>query len=362
MAIILHFLVALLPACWANSSIEDLFRKVGEKDAFYSSEYHRMAMTDDHVYTGKLVLGDWSATVKFDMGKRYRRPIPKIEAKTLQSTVESLNQSHYHSSAVNKVNGRVCNISINGEQMVRNFIREYRREIGEVEYMKDAVGVNFNLNGSEIVIVSFQMFNKTREGVFKFLPYRIKDLTDLYRFTNKPASPELFFHRFEVDATEGCLQDAVLDMMRETNTTGTKCWNEMSEYHLCLSVESDMERAVNHMFMFAMTHIDTWFSMMQTGFFKMHRQVCTMTRNIETRDLKRLYKPYTINECCSTSKAHPYPYENGLEKTLYCHRPYQVTKILAIISLFFSYFTMAVFPLAIKWIPSRQSTDHPNVR
>ena len=362
MAIILHLLVALLPACWATSPIEKLFWEVGENDTFYSSELHRMVQTDDFINRDKMVLGDWSATLKFDMGKRFRRPIPKTEAKTLQSIVDSLNQSYYHSSAMNKVNGRVCNISINGPQMVRNFIREYRMEKGNVEFMKDLVAVEFKLYGTKIGLLYFQMFNTTREGVFKFLPYRIKDLKDLYWFTNTPASPVLFAHRYEVDATKGCLQDAVLDMMRDTNTTGTKCENETSEYHLCLSVESDMERAVNHMFMFAMTHIDAWFKMIQTGLFNVNREVCTLTVNGKTGDFESSYKPYTISECCSTSKAHQYPYEGGLKETLFCHRPYQVTEILAIISLFLSYFTMAVLPLAITWLPSTQSTENPNVR
>ena len=364
MAIILHLLVALLPACWATSPIEELFWKVGENDDFYSTEYHRDQKSDNLILNAaNLVFGDWSVTVKFNMGKRYRRPIPKLEATTLKQIFESLNQSHYHSSAVNTVNGRVCNISINGEQMVRNFIREYRTEIGEVEYMKDLVAVKFDLYGVKIGLFFFQMFNKTREGVFKFLPYRIKDLTDLYRFTNKPASPTLFFRKYEFDVTEGCLQlqDAALNLLKQTNITGN-CWNETSEYHVCLGVEYHMETSVNHMFMFALAHIDTWYRMMQSGFFKMHREVCALTLNRDTSNLNKLYKPYTIYECCSTSKAHVHPYEEHSDNRLYCHRPYQVTEILAIISLFFGYFTMAVFPLAIKWIPSQQSTAHPNVR
>ena len=291
----------------------------------------------------------------------------------------SLNQSHYHFSAVNKVNGRVCNISINGPKMIRNFIREYRREIREAEFSKDILRVEFNLYGSTIGLFFFQMFNTAKEGVFKFLPYRIKDLPDLYRFTNHPASPHLFVDRFELDATEGCLQDAVLDRMREhylqeintteENTTGThaadpvsRCADPLWHYHWCLFVESDLEKAVSHIFMHAMTHIDNWFKMIQTGVYKEDREVCALILNREMGDFSRSYKPYTIYECCSAAKAHPYPYEYGLKNEWYCHSPYQVTEILAIISLFLSYITMAVLPLAIKWIPSTQSTDHPNVR
>ena len=359
MAIILHLLVALLPACWASSPIEKLFWDVGEDDSFYSTEFHRMVQTDNFMRHGKLVFGDWSATQTFDMGKRYRRPIPKTEATTLQATVESLNQSHYHFSAVNKVNDRVCNISINGPQIMTNFIREYRREKGNVEFMKDVVSVDFNLYGVNIELEYFQLFNKTREGVFKFLPYRIKDFTNLYRFTNRPASSQLFSHKFEVDATEGCLQDAALDRIRENNTNSTNCWNGT----LCFfRVESDMEIEVSHMFMFAMTYTYAWFNMIQTGFFNMDLQVCAVKANEKTNDFRRSYKPYTIYECCSTSKAHRYPYESLSDNELFCHKPYQVTEILAIISLFLSYFTMAVFPLAITWLPSPHSTDHPNVR
>ena len=82
MAIILHLLVALLPACWASSPIEDLFRKVGENDAFYSTDIHRAVMTDNFILRSELVFGDWSATLTFNFGKRFRRPIPKTEAKT----------------------------------------------------------------------------------------------------------------------------------------------------------------------------------------------------------------------------------------------------------------------------------------
>ena len=379
MAIILHLLVVLLPACRANFPIEDLFWEVGEMDTFYFSDLHQAAPTDNFKVQDKLAFGNWSATLGFNMGKRYRRPIPETEEKTLQHIVESLNQSYYRFSAVNKVNGRVCNISINGPQMVRNFIREYRRKVGTVEFNKDVLTIQFKLYGSTIGLFHFQMFNTAREGVFKFLPYRIQDLTDLYKFTTVPDSILIFLDRFEMDATEGCLQDVVLDKIKERhlqenntmeeNTTGThvpdhvsSCGQPSWHYNICLLVESDMERTVSHFFMYAMSFQDLWVRMFRTGYYKVNRQVCTLTVNKEESDLRKSYKQYTIYECCSHAKTHPYPYEETSTSRWYCHRPYQVTEILAIISLFLSYFTMAVFPLAIKWMPSTKSTDHPNVR
>ena len=188
---------------------------------------------------------------------------------------------------MNKINGRVCNISINGPMIVRNFIREYRKEIREVEFGKDVIIVEFNLYGSTIGLFHFQMFNTTREGVFKFLPYRIKDLTDLYRFTNRPPSPTFFFDRYEVNATEGCLQETVLNVMREhnlqemnttkENTTGSRaldpvirCAHPSWQYRWCLSVDSDMEGAVSQFFMYAMTRIDIWLKMIQTGYYEVN--------------------------------------------------------------------------------------------
>ena len=379
MGIILQFLVVLLPACWANSPIQDLFWEVGEMDTFYFSELHQAAPIDNYIFQDKLVFGNWSATLDFNMGKCYRRPIPENEEKTLQDIIQSLNQSHYHFSAVNKVNGRVCNISISGQQMVRNFIREYRRKVSKVELDKDVLTVQFKLYGSTVGLFHFQMFNTAREGVFKFLPYRIQDLTDLYKFTTVPDSILIFLDRFEMDATEGCLQDAVLDNMKEhlsqeintteENTTGTHAPDHVSScgypswhYQFCLLVESDMERTVSHFFMYAMSFQDLWFRMFQTGYYKANRQVCALTVNKEESDLRKSYKQYTIYECCSHVKAHPYPYEDSSMSRWYCHRPYQVTELLATISLFLSYFTMAVIPLAIKWIPSTKSTDHPNLR
>ena len=319
-----------------------------------------------------LDIGDWSSILKFNMGKGYRRPIPQTEAKTLQNTVETLNQSHFHFSAVNKFDGRVCNISINGEKMVRNFIREYRNQISGVEFSKDILSVEFNLYFGLLVKISyFQIFNKTKVGMFKFLPYRIKDLTDLYRLTSPPPSTFIFSDRFEVDATEGCLQGAVLDIMKEhylqeMNTTEENCTDTHAPDHdlRCavpsrrLLVKSDIERAVSQFFMYAMVYINTLFKMIQTGSFKENQEVCALTWNKEEDQ----YKPYTTYECCSLGKARPYSYKDNSAEGWHCHGPYKVTEILAIISLFLSYFTVTVFPLAIKWIPSTQSTDHPNVR
>ena len=348
-------------------------------DTFYFSELHQAAPIDNYIYQEELVFGNWSARLDFNMGKRYRQPIPKIEAKTLQHIAESLNQSYYHFNAVNKVDGRVCNISINGPQMVRNFIREYRRKSGLVEFDKDVLTVQFKLYGSTIGLLHFQMFNTVREGVFKFLPYRIQDLTDLYKFTTVDNSILIFIDRIEMDATEGCLQDAVLDIMKahhlqdinitEENTTGksapdpvSRCGMPSWEWHWCLSVKSDMERTVSHFFMYAMSFQDVWFRMLQTGYYEENRQVCTLTVNKVESDITKSYKPFSIYECCSRAQAHSYPYEQSSNSQWYCHRPYQVTEVLAIISLFLSYFTMAVFPFAIKWIPSTKSMDHPNVR
>ena len=280
------------------------------------------------------------------------------------------------------VDGRVCNISVNGQQIVRNFIREYRREKSEVEFTKDILNVEFNLYGLSIGLLHFKIFNTTREGAFKFLPYYIKDLRDLYGFTSKLDASSIFFsNTYEMDVTEGCLQDAIINIIRDQymqeinptkeNITGTRapetvlrCGHELCQYNCCLLVESDIEKRVSHIFMFVMTSVDMWIKTIQTGLTRPVQVTCTVTVNSIEDNIYNSYKPYTINECCSTGKAHKYPYEfeDGFKNTLYCHRPYQVTEILAIISLFLSYCTVVVFPLAIKWVPSAQSTDHPNVR
>ena len=256
----------------------------------------------------------------------------------------------------NTKTGRVCNITLTGPQLLRNYVRYYRRQKENSKNDNGLVALDISNNETKGSIALLHTLNLNEEGKFKFLPYELTDMIDLYGFTYPSHMLPFPFTTFEVEVSDGCLPER-----RLTKYHARKCSPLISHNvkHPCYDMIKDIEKPIDQFLMVAMQLQDALFKTYSGQTFALSHYICT----VDYIPYSPLYhRKYTLINCCALFKTHFKPYKTrSFEGHWHCHDPYMVTKILISLAKFFAFVITILFMLIVKWLPKSRITKEDDV-
>ena len=357
--IFLDFLLLLLrihcTTCNAELDIEEIIQDVGERDNHFSTHIHKYLGKDTYI-PFNFTFSDWNMILTQNFGQGYRGPVITNEKATLGAILRGINSSYILIKSENTKTGRVCNITLTGPQLLRNYLRYYRRQKENSKNDNGLVALDISNNETKSYIALLHTLNLNEEGKYKSLPYELTDMIDLYGFTYPSHMLPFPFTTFEVDVSDGCLPER-----RSTKNPAGNCSLLIVDIlkYPCYDMIKEIEKPIDQFLMAAMQVQDALFKTYSGQTFALSHYICT----VDYTPYSHLYlRKYTLINCCALVQTHFKPYKTrALQGLWHCHDPYMVTKILISLAKFFSFVITILFMLIVKWLPKSRITKEDDV-
>ena len=350
--IFLDFLLLLLQLhCTTGNEeldIEEIIQDVGERDNHFSTDFHKFLPKDFNVLIN-LTFSDWNMQLTQNFGQGYRGPVIKKEKATLRAILRGINSSYTLINSTNVKTGRVCDVTLTGPQLLRNYVRYYRRQKENSKNDHGLLALDISNNETKSFIILLYTLKKNEEGKYKFLPYGLTDMIDLYGFTSPSSMLPPPLTTFEIGVSDGCLPKI------STKYGALNCRHLIRHNvkHTCYDIIKDIEKPIDQFLMVAMQLQDVLFRTYSGQPFAFSQYICTVDYTF--------YSPlptrqYTLVNCCAILKTHTTFYETPSTGFWNCHDPYLGTQILTSLAKFFA-FVM----LTVKWLPTSRTTNEDDV-
>ena len=355
--IFLDFLLLLLQLHCATGNeeldIEEIIQDVGERDNHFSTDIHKF-IPKDAEYLLNLTFSDWNMQLTQHFGQGYRGPVISNEKATLRAILRGINSTHILLNSANVKTGRVCDVTLTGPQLLRNYVRYYRRQKENSKKDHGLLALDISHNETKSFITLLHMLNKNEEGKYRFLPYELTDMIDLYGFTYPSLRLLLPLTTFEVGVSDGCLSKI------STNSSPWNCDHLIrhSVKDTCYDIIKDIEKPIDQFLMVAMQLQDALFKIYSGQPLAFSQYICTVD---ETFYSPLPTRQYTLVNCCAIFKTHTTFYETSSAGFWNCHDPYLGTQILTSLAKFFAFVITILFMLTVKWLPKSRTTNEDDV-
>ena len=372
---------------------------------------HEVAVNDDHYYNdvraevipAKAILGTEVVNVTFTVGRGYRGKVIEEEKEIFTERLRSLQESGVSLSQQDE-DGRKCVIDVSGNQLVRNYIRFYRARKEVSDGQPSFVKLRLESGGGKVLVPLLQTVAVSKESLFKYLPYQLAHVMDLFSFTVSYDIESNHYLNYEMTVSKECIPADALDsfefgkkeeakdneggdnkckrndmdcpnnisdneqaiknnslmenpeiMSQLSTNMSHSCSHDVLDDHdtmPCYDVIEDVDARRRHLFMLIIQMQNLLLNRFH-GENADDAEVCAVKLTDGAASGTGTGPPHTIVECCHVIVGRQQLFRKGQEEHGWnCHDPYGLSSVILSAVNYVAYLAWLFFPLAIASLPS----------